>query len=196
MIQSEGVLLHFSFCKTESLRDPSQQPLAGLSAQLRRVRQYSAEYDIWDRRGKTQELLQGISPERVVARLCRPWLRVDQSADVLEVGANVGRPNQELVLEGKVFRKVLHRTDQVFRSLLDRFHLWHQIALVIESDSEVGIAVNHGEAVNGRLDLADSLVIQEYTANSYFVDLERELSRKGTEELDEFVDVSVLRDKH
>ena len=144
MMQSEGVLLHFSFCKTESLRDLSQQPLAGLSAQLRRVRQYSAEYDIWDRRGKTQELLQGISPERVVARLCRPWLRVDQSADVLEVGANVGRPNQELVLEGKVFCEVLHRTDQVFRSPLDRPQLRHQVAFVIESDSEVGIAVNHG----------------------------------------------------
>ena len=63
MMQSEGVLLHFSFCKTESLRDLSQQPLAGLSAQLRRVRQYSAEYDIRDRRGKTQKLLQGVSPE-------------------------------------------------------------------------------------------------------------------------------------
>ena len=54
MMQSEGVLLHFSFCKTESLRDPSQQPLAGLSAQLRCVLQYSVEYDHRNRRGKTQ----------------------------------------------------------------------------------------------------------------------------------------------
>ena len=98
-MQSEGILLDRLFFKTESLRDLSQQPLAGLSAQLRRVRHYSAEYDIRNRRGKTQKLLQGVSPERVIARLRCSRLCIDQSADVLEIGANVGRPNQELVIE-------------------------------------------------------------------------------------------------
>ena len=56
---------------------------------------------------------------------------------------------------------MLHRPDQVFRSLLDRFQLRHQVTLVIESYSEVGIAVNHGETVNSFHDLAGTVVIQE-----------------------------------
>ena len=99
MMQSEGILHDLPFFKTESLCDLSQQPLAGLSAQLRRVHHNSAEYGIRNRRGKTQKLLQGVSPERVEARLGRSRLSIDQSADILKVGADVGRPNQELVLE-------------------------------------------------------------------------------------------------